>query len=139
MKFRGSERFETLSLEKFTFSVLWTHPNVSDIELLALPVLLQPVCKVEGVVQFKALECVESLTQSDLPAMVSRDVSVSHEHDHGHHHYFQCRRCEKVFDVPTCPGNLDKLAPAGFMVEDHEIILYGRCGACVEGASPAVI
>jgi hypothetical protein len=139
MKFRGSERFETLSLEKFTFSVLWTHPNVSDIELLALPVLLQPVCKVEGVVQFKALEYVESSTQSDLPAMVSRDVSVSHEHDHGHHHYFQCRRCEKVFDVPTCPGNLDKLAPAGFMVEDHEIILYGRCGACVEGASPAVI
>lgn len=76
MKFRCSVRFETLSLEKLTFGVPWTHPNVSDIELLALPVLLQPVCKVEGVVQFKALEYVESSTQSDLPAMVSRDVTV---------------------------------------------------------------
>ena len=76
MKFCCSDRFVTLSMEKLTFGFPWTHPNVSDIELLALPVLLQPVCKVEGVVQFKALEYVESSTQSDLPAMVSRDVTV---------------------------------------------------------------
>ncbi len=47
-----------------------------------------------------------------------------------HHHHFQCRQCEKVFELETCPGNLDRLAPSGFMVEDHEIILYGRCDAC---------
>lgn len=50
--------------------------NESDIEFLALPVLLQPVCKVEGVVQFKALEYIESATQNDLPAMVRCDVTV---------------------------------------------------------------
>lgn len=47
-----------------------------------------------------------------------------------HHHHFQCRQCERVFDLETCPGNLDRLAPSGFMVEDHEIILYGRCDDC---------
>jgi Fur family ferric uptake transcriptional regulator len=52
---------------------------------------------------------------------------------HAHHHYFQCRECERVFDIEACPGKLEKLAPSGFMVEDHEIILYGRCGECVLG------
>lgn len=50
---------------------------------------------------------------------------------HGHHHHFQCRSCTKVFDVHACPGNLSKLAPAGFVVEDHDLTLYGRCSACM--------
>lgn len=49
---------------------------------------------------------------------------------HGHHHHFQCRNCTRVFDVHACPGNLSKLAPAGFTVEDHELTLYGRCSDC---------
>jgi len=53
--------------------------------------------------------------------------------DHSHHHYFQCRQCERVFDVETCPGNLDNLVPSGFTLEDHEIILYGRCCECSTG------
>jgi len=50
-----------------------------------------------------------------------------------HHHHFQCRQCERVFDFVACPGNLDRLAPSGFRVEDHEIILYGRCDDCCAG------
>lgn len=50
--------------------------------------------------------------------------------DHGHHHHFQCTRCERVFDVHACPGDLSRLAPAGFTVEDHELTLYGRCREC---------
>lgn len=52
-------------------------------------------------------------------------------HRPGHRHYFQCRGCERVFDLATCPGNLDALVPAGFVVEDHEILLFGRCRDCV--------
>ena len=48
----------------------------------------------------------------------------------GHHHHFQCRVCEKVFDVQSCPGNLAALAPQGFIVERHELTLYGQCRAC---------
>jgi Fur family ferric uptake transcriptional regulator len=50
--------------------------------------------------------------------------------DVGHHHHFQCRGCDRVFDVHACPGDLGRLAPAGFSVEDHELTLYGRCSDC---------
>lgn len=49
---------------------------------------------------------------------------------HGHHHHFLCRQCQRVFDIHACPGNLARLAPAGFSVEDHELTLYGRCPDC---------
>lgn len=48
-----------------------------------------------------------------------------------HHHHFQCKQCQRVFDVPACPGKLSRLAPAGFALEDHELTLYGRCSDCV--------
>ena len=47
-----------------------------------------------------------------------------------HHHHFQCRQCDRVFDVHACPGNLSALAPQGFTVEDHDLTLYGRCKDC---------
>lgn len=53
-----------------------------------------------------------------------------------HHHHFQCRTCGRVFDIHGCPGRLDRLAPAGFVVESHEITLTGRCAACAT-ADPA--
>lgn len=49
---------------------------------------------------------------------------------HHHHHHFQCTRCQRVFDIAACPGDLAPLAPRGFTVEDHEITLYGRCDEC---------
>jgi Fur family ferric uptake transcriptional regulator len=50
-----------------------------------------------------------------------------------HHHHFQCTACSRVFDVHACPGNLARLAPEGFTVEDHELTLYGRCRECQPG------
>lgn len=57
---------------------------------------------------------------------------------HLHHHHFQCRQCQRVFDVHACPGDLSRLAPQGFTVEDHELTLYGRCSTCAPGAAVAV-
>jgi Fur family ferric uptake transcriptional regulator len=58
---------------------------------------------------------------------------------HRHHHHFQCTRCQRVFDVHACPGDLGRLAPQGFTVEDHELTLYGRCIECSRrGAAKAV-
>lgn len=62
----------------------------------------------------------------NLPGDSPRYESAQHEH----HHHFQCKACEKVFDVHECPGDLARLAPAGFSVESHEITLYGRCSDC---------
>ncbi|MFP4146024.1 MAG: Fur family transcriptional regulator [Phycisphaeraceae bacterium] len=47
-----------------------------------------------------------------------------------HHHHFSCRGCGRVFDVPGCPGDLDRLAPPGFELESHDLVLYGRCVRC---------
>jgi Fur family ferric uptake transcriptional regulator len=47
-----------------------------------------------------------------------------------HHHHFHCRRCHQVFEVEGCPGNIERLVPRGFELEDHEVVLYGLCAAC---------
>ena len=49
---------------------------------------------------------------------------------HGHHHHFHCTRCDRLFDVHQCPGDLKNLAPQGFTVERHELTLYGVCADC---------
>lgn len=49
---------------------------------------------------------------------------------HHHHHHFRCNVCKRVFAVNACPGDMQKLAPDGFLVEGHELTLYGRCGDC---------
>jgi Fur family ferric uptake transcriptional regulator len=47
-----------------------------------------------------------------------------------HHHHFVCRRCERVFELEGCLDGWESLTPPGFSVEEHEIILYGRCQEC---------
>lgn len=61
-----------------------------------------------------------------LPGESPRYESTQHQH----HHHFQCNECRRVFDVPGCPVQLAGLAPKGFVVERHELTLYGRCGEC---------
>ena len=48
----------------------------------------------------------------------------------GHHHHFRCRACARVFEVPGCARGIPALAPAGFEVDGHELVLYGRCAPC---------
>lgn len=50
--------------------------------------------------------------------------------ERGHHHHFICRHCRQVFDLQGCVDNLNALAPNGFHVERHDIILYGQCALC---------
>ena len=50
--------------------------------------------------------------------------------DLGHHHHFRCEVCERVFDVPGCAKGIERLAPAGFEVRAHELLLVGKCDAC---------
>jgi Fur family transcriptional regulator, ferric uptake regulator len=54
-----------------------------------------------------------------------------------HHHHFQCTACRRVYDIPGCPGNLRRLAPRGFTVEQHDVTLYGRCSGCGKGEGRA--
>ena len=64
-----------------------------------------------------------------LPSGESRFESA----EHGHHEHFQCRACERVFDVHTCslPKTRGATLPGGFVIEDHELTYYGTCPDCV--------
>lgn len=48
----------------------------------------------------------------------------------GHHHHFHCRGCNRVYELPGCALNELDAAPEGFIVEGHEIFLFGTCPAC---------
>lgn len=63
-----------------------------------------------------------------LPGENPRYESMHPAHDH--HHHFHCRSCDRVFDVQGCPGPMDNLAPDGFVVERHDLTLYGTCADC---------
>ncbi len=48
-----------------------------------------------------------------------------------HHHFFLCNQCRRLFDLVGCSRGIEALAPKGFHVERHEIILYGDCKECL--------
>ena len=48
----------------------------------------------------------------------------------GHHHHFLCRVCGGVFELERCLAGIKTMAPPRFLVEDHDIILYGSCESC---------
>ncbi len=47
-----------------------------------------------------------------------------------HHHHFFCRDCDRVFCIEGCPGGFNAMIPKGFALEEHEIVLYGKCDEC---------
>jgi Fur family transcriptional regulator, ferric uptake regulator len=50
----------------------------------------------------------------------------------GHHHHFQCRLCQEVYDFDACPVSVPDGSALGdgFVVENHELTLYGVCAEC---------
>jgi Fur family ferric uptake transcriptional regulator len=50
----------------------------------------------------------------------------------GHHHHFHCLDCDRTFNILGCAGNVQKLAPSGFVIASHELTLSGTCRWCAE-------
>ena len=48
-----------------------------------------------------------------------------------HHHFFLCKQCKQLFDLVGCVRGIDAMAPSGFQVDSHEIVLYGNCPDCL--------
>jgi Fur family ferric uptake transcriptional regulator len=48
----------------------------------------------------------------------------------GHHHHFQCRSCDRLFEISGCAFNERSSTPPGFVTQGHEVYLYGICPAC---------
>lgn len=64
------------------------------------------------------------------PVEVPGEAARYERADLEHHHHFHCRSCRRVYDVNGCPGQIKQMAPRGFKVESHEILLYGTCPDC---------
>jgi Fur family transcriptional regulator, ferric uptake regulator len=47
-----------------------------------------------------------------------------------HHHHFQCRTCDRMYEIEGCAFNDHHAAPAGFVTEGHEVFLFGICASC---------
>ena len=77
----------------------------------------------------KGLVDEKRLTAVELPGEPSRYEIAGKEH----HHHFHCRDCDRVYEVEGCPGDLRDLVPAGFELQDHDVVLYGLCLRCRNG------
>ena len=53
--------------------------------------------------------------------------------DRGHHHHFLCSECEEAFDIHGCAEGISEMVPPGFMVQTHEITIYGQFEECRTG------
>ena len=47
-----------------------------------------------------------------------------------HHHHFICRQCKRLYGVECLTEHIRKLLPKGFILEDHDVQLYGLCPSC---------
>jgi Fur family ferric uptake transcriptional regulator len=47
-----------------------------------------------------------------------------------HHHHFQCRSCDRLYEISGCAFSERVSTPPGFVTERHEVYLYGICPAC---------
>lgn len=70
-----------------------------------------------------------------LPGQAARfEAACSEQRAHGgaahHHHHFHCDVCDRVYALHACPGSMQDLAPAGFVVSTHAITLHGTCAEC---------
>lgn len=67
-----------------------------------------------------------------IPVQIPGDPTRYEVSGKQHHHHFRCRACGRVFEVQGCPGNIDHLAPDGFVLENHEVLLFGLCAECAK-------
>ena len=54
--------------------------------------------------------------------------------DREHHHHFLCSICDRAFDLVGCVEGLEFLVPDRFRMTRHEVVLFGTCDACDDGA-----
>ncbi len=74
----------------------------------------------------------ELLTALDIPG-----VGVLYEMGDmdPHHAHFLCTTCHRVYEMDTPVSKPRKGLPRGFVLEDYEVLLKGRCPGCDEESS----
>ena len=108
-------------------AILESHRPLTPAEVLELARRVVPGLGIATVYRFiKSMVDEGSVVPVDIPGAAPH-YEVGHL---GHHHHFHCRSCRRVFELRGCPRDLARLAPAGFELDGHEVVLYGRCEGC---------
>jgi Fur family transcriptional regulator, ferric uptake regulator len=88
--------------------------------------------KVESLNQATVYRNLKLLVQNGLLRKINTpELGVLYEiAGKGHHHHFQCRSCDRLFEISGCALNKKSWAPPGFVTEGHELFFFGICSAC---------
>ena len=98
--------------------------ELHDLALRAIPSISQSTVYRN----LRALEEAGEIHAVSIPGQLARyELAEIAAH---HHHHFHCRGCDRVYDLEGCPGGLRGLLPRGFTLEEHTIVLSGKCEAC---------
>ncbi len=74
----------------------------------------------------KSLQQEGSVVAVELPGQSARwEVAQK-----SHHHHFLCNACDKLYEINSCPDDLQRLLPEGYTLEEHDILLRGLCNEC---------
>ncbi len=86
----------------------------------------------------KSLHAGEEVVRVELPGRPPRwELAPGPQQALGrHHHHFLCRTCNKLYEIESCPADLQRLLPSGYVLEEHDILLRGQCQACVQSGGP---
>lgn len=79
----------------------------------------------------KALLAEGWIVHVDLPGQPPR-WEVAHKN---HHHHFLCGTCDRLLEIQDCPEGLMDLLPKGYTLDEHDLLLRGRCESCVKDAN----
>ena len=77
---------------------------------------------------FRALK--DLVAQGSVHPVHIGDEAPRYEGTREHHHHFKCVDCGNVYDLFSCPGNLEHLLPPDFQLLSHDITLFGKCASC---------
>ena len=105
--------------------------------------LLQAVRSRIGVVSHQAVyDVLRALTGAGLLRRIEPAGSVArYEARVGdNHHHVVCRGCGAIADVDCATGAAPCLTPSadsGFVIDEAEVLFWGRCPSCAAGRPPA--
>ena len=82
---------------------------------------------------YRALKLLQQKDQAQAVRLPSGETCYQCE-PHAHHDHFQCRKCNLVFDLDACPLHIKTgtRLKGGFIVDDHQMLLYGLCPTCAK-------
>jgi len=88
--------------------------------------------KLSNVTVYRVLHAMES--EGLIAVVVVPGESPHYELSREHHHHFFCRICRRIFDIPCDGHKRTRISAPLFKVEEHQVVLLGRCVDCAQAA-----